>query len=70
MSLIRTKALGRADPLCPGSSDINLFGYGKSIIDLDTEIPDGALDFRVTEQELDGSKIASAPIDQGRLGAP
>jgi len=27
-----------------------LFGYGKSIIDLNTEIPDGVLDLGVAEQ--------------------
>jgi hypothetical protein len=30
--------------LCPCSSDINLFSYGKGIIDFDAEIPHGALD--------------------------
>jgi hypothetical protein len=39
-----------------------LFCYCQRIIDLNPEIPDGALDFRVAERELNGSKIASAPI--------
>ena len=30
--------------LYPCSSDVNLFSYGEGIIDLDAEIPDGALD--------------------------
>jgi hypothetical protein len=30
--------LGRACPLCPGNSDINLFCYGQGIIDLDAEV--------------------------------
>ena len=51
----------------PGNSDVNLFCYCQRIIDLNAKIPDRALDLRVAEQELDGSKIASAPIDQGRL---
>ena len=38
----------------PLISDINLFRYCESIIDFDAEIPDGALDFRVTEQKLHG----------------
>src|SRR6516225_8215144 len=58
---------GRACPLCPGTSDINLFCYRERVVDLDTEIAYGALDFRVAEQELDGPKISPAPVDQGRL---
>jgi hypothetical protein len=29
---------GRACLLCPGSSDVNLFRYGKGIIDLDAKV--------------------------------
>jgi len=32
-----------------------LFRYREGIIDLDPEIPDGAFDFGVAEQELHGS---------------
>jgi hypothetical protein len=53
--------------LCPGNSDINLFCYGKGIIDLDAEVPDGAFDLGVPEQELHGAQIAGTPVDQGRL---
>jgi hypothetical protein len=53
---------GRACPLCPGTSDINLFCYRERVVDLDTEIAYGALDFRVAEQELDGPKISRAPV--------
>ena len=35
---------GRAIPLCPGSSDVDLFGYGERVIDFNAEISDGALD--------------------------
>src|SRR5437762_3354650 len=59
--------MGRVCPLCPGRSDINLFCYGERVIDLDAEIADGALDFRVAEQELDSPEISCAPVDQGRL---
>ena len=45
-------ATGRACPLCPGISDINLFRYRQRIIDLDAEIPDRAFDFGMTKQEL------------------
>jgi hypothetical protein len=37
--------VGRACPLCPGISDINLFRYCQGVIDLDAEIPDRAFDF-------------------------
>ena len=41
---------GGAKPvrLCPWSSDVNLFSYGEGIIDFDAEIPDGALDLRMS----------------------
>ena len=51
-------------PLCPGRSDINLFGYGEGIVDLDAEIPDGAFDFGVPQQELDSPQISRASINQ------
>jgi hypothetical protein len=41
---------GRACPLCPGISDINLFRYCQGVIDLDAEIPDRAFDLGMTEQ--------------------
>jgi hypothetical protein len=46
--------MGRASPLCPGRSDINLFRYRERVIYLDPEIAHRALDLCVTEQELDG----------------
>jgi hypothetical protein len=41
---------GRACPLCPGISDINLFRYCQGVIDLDAEIPDRAFDLGMPEQ--------------------
>jgi hypothetical protein len=40
---------GGACLLCPGISDVNLFRYGKSIIDLNAEVPDSAFDLCVPE---------------------
>src|SRR5882762_7801251 len=60
---------GRACPLCPGRSDINLFRYGECVVYLDPEIADSALDLRVAEQELDGPKVAGASVDQSRFGS-
>jgi len=52
------KVAGRACLLCPGVSDINLLGYGESIIHLDAEVAYRALDLRVSQQQLDGALIA------------
>ena len=49
------KRVGRACPLCPGSSDIDLLSDCKSVVDLNPKIPDCAFDFRVTKEELDGA---------------
>jgi hypothetical protein len=43
------KRLGRVSPLCPWSSDINLFRYGQGIIDVDAQIPDRAFNLPVAE---------------------
>jgi hypothetical protein len=44
------RTAGRACPLCPGISDINLFRYCQGVVDLDAEIPDGAFDLGMAEQ--------------------
>ena len=51
------EAEGGAKPvqLCPCTSDVNLFSYGEGIIDFDAEIPDGALDLCMSQQELHGA---------------
>jgi hypothetical protein len=69
MALSGGKGVGRACPLCPGISDIDLFRYCQGVIDFDAEIPDRAFDFGMPEQELDGPQIACPPIDQGGFGA-
>ena len=61
--------MGRAGPLCPVASDVDLLRYGERIIDLDPEIANGAFYFRVSEQKLDRAQIPGSPIDQGRLGS-
>jgi hypothetical protein len=40
-----------------------LFRYCQGVIDLNAEIPDGAFNLGVAEQELDSPKIARSPID-------
>src|SRR5664279_2513550 len=61
--------VGRACPLCPGISDINLFRYCQGVIDLNAEIPDRAFDLGMTKQELNGSEISCPSIDQGSFCA-
>jgi len=48
----------------------NLLGDLDSVIDLDAEIPNGALDLRMAQQELDRSEVSSSPVDQHDLRAP
>src|SRR5260370_17923962 len=62
--------MGRACPLCPGTSDINLFCYFQSIIHFDAEISDRAFDLGVAKQKLDSPQIAGPPGNQRGLPAP
>ena len=61
--------MGRAASLCPvaGRLDVDLLGYGQSIINVDAQIPHRALNLRVAKKELNGPQIARAPVNQGRL---
>jgi len=65
----RQEERGRAGLLCPDSSDVDLLGYGKSVIDLNTKVAHRALDLFMPQQELYCSQIASAPVNEGRLGS-
>jgi hypothetical protein len=56
------RVLGRAGPLCPGSSDLNFLGDLKGIVDLDTKIPHGAFN-PMAEQELHRAQVAGPAID-------
>ena len=57
------RVLGRAGPLCPGSSDFNFLGDLKGIVDLDTKIPHGAFNLRMDEQELHRAQVAGPAVD-------
>jgi hypothetical protein len=54
---------GRACPLCPGNSDIDLFRDSQGIVDFNAEVSDGAFDFGVAQQKLDRPKVARASVD-------
>ena len=60
---------GRACPLCPGSSDIDLLCNRESVIDLDAQASDCAFDLRVAKRKLNGTQIARPAVDQRGLGA-
>ena len=54
------KGQSRSSALTP--SDLNLLGYGESIIDIDAQISDRALNLGMAEQELYRSQIVCAPV--------
>lgn len=43
-----------------------VFGNCEGVIDLHTQVADGAFNFGMAKQELDGTEIAGPPLDQGR----
>jgi hypothetical protein len=49
----------------PLFSDVDLLGYGKRVIDLNSKRPDCTLDFRVAQQELNCWKISRFLIEIG-----
>jgi hypothetical protein len=50
-------------------SEINLFGYIRGVVYLNSEISDGAFQLGVTEEKLDGTQVTSLPINLGSLRA-
>jgi hypothetical protein len=64
----RRFGVGQSKSALPGYF-VNLFRYGQRVIHFDPEIPDRAFDLGMPKQQLDGPKIARAPIDQGSFCA-
>jgi hypothetical protein len=54
---------GQSYSALPGSSDINLFSYGESVVDLNAEIAHRALDLLVSQQQLYCSQVAGPAVD-------
>ena len=48
---------------------LGLLGNFERVVNFDPKIPDRALEFRVSEQELHSSEILSPPVDQCRFSA-
>jgi hypothetical protein len=69
LALQRRLGRGKASRLCPCSSDVDLFGYGEGVIDLNAEIAHCALNLLVPQQELHRPQIAGAAVDECRLGS-
>lgn len=77
----RPKAVFRKSPLRVGQrrssidrrsgwSDFCLFRHFQGVIDLDSQVSDGAFKLRMTKQELDRSQVLRPAIDQRCLGSP
>ncbi len=45
--------------------EVHLFRNGKGVIDLNAEITHRAFDLGVAEEELNGTQVSCAPVDQG-----
>lgn len=58
---------GQSGSLCPDASDVDLLRYGKGVVYLNSEIVHGAFDLGMPEKQLNGTKIAAAPVDQRGL---
>jgi len=50
-------------------SEINLFGNIQGVVDLNSEISDGAFQFGVSEEKLDCTQVAGLPINLSSLRA-
>jgi hypothetical protein len=53
----------------PRCSDVDLFGDGERIVNLDAEVPDGALHFRVPKEKLNRAKVPRPSVNQSGLGS-
>jgi hypothetical protein len=53
----------------PLISDVDLLSDRQGIIHLDAKVANRALDLSVPEEQLDGSQITGAAVDQRRLGS-
>ncbi len=60
--------IGQSRSALPSESDVNLLCNGQRVIDLYAEIPDGALDLAMTQEQLDRPQVAGSSVDQSRLG--
>jgi hypothetical protein len=68
-------ALGRSATVEIGGRDqpaglhLSLLSDLQGVVDLNSEVSDGALEFAMAEEELDGPEIPRPSVDQRRFGA-
>ena len=60
---------GRACPLSPGTSDVNLFRYCQGVINFDAQVSDRAFDLGMSKQKLNRPEVSGPPVDQGSFRA-
>ena len=60
---------GQSMSALPGKFRRYLFCYRERVVDLNSQISNSAFDFGVPQKKLYGSQVASAPVDEGRLGS-
>lgn len=54
---------GSLPDTAPKASDLRVFCKGKRVLHVDPEIAHRILDLAVTKKNLDGTKVASGPVD-------
>ena len=69
-------AVGRSATVGPGGRDQldeitpQFAPRSPALVDLDSEVSDGALQFAMAKEKLDGPEIPGPPVDQCRFGTP
>lgn len=58
---------GQSISALPLGSDVYLFRFCECVIDLDSQIADGALNLGMSQQKLHSSQVACASVDERRL---
>lgn len=53
----------------PPALDLRLLGHLQRVVNLDPEVPHGALQLGMPKQQLNRAKVLRATVDQGSLGA-
>ena len=51
-------------------SDFGPLSEEERVFDVDPEVAHRVFDLRMPKQNLDGTDVASGPVDHGRLGSP
>lgn len=57
-----------ADAACQTGSNVDLLGDAQGIFKFDTKVSYRAVNFRVSEQQLNSPEISGFPLDLRRLG--